>query len=178
MLDKLLRIFSRVRELENLLDLSVRTADEWRRSYLAADKGAFESRQTFGRELHAAEQDISAAKAELDRVAKSLQETVAAKSMLEDRLNAAMEDRNRLWGLVETSIAGERTAYQSGLNLQWQKEGFGAPYPDAPQMPPHRVQQPVEDSIVARPMTGSERMAKGTRDFITAHAGRWKDATG
>lgn len=148
MIERMLRMFPRVQELEALLD------------------NAIAERERVRDALRVSNHELIAANSELDRVAKSLQETVAAKSMLEDRLSAALEDRSRLWGLVETSIAGERTAYQSGLNLQWQKEGFGAPYPDAPQMPPHRVHQPVPDSIVPRPMTGSERMAAGTRDFI------------
>jgi hypothetical protein len=113
------------------------------------------------------EQDRDASMA---NVCDSLQMESTRASMLEDRLTSALEDRNRLWDLVQESLRGERTAYQAGLNLQWQQRGYGAPYPDAPQLPQSRVPQDVPNSIVPRPMTGSERMAAGTREFIKQYA--------
>lgn len=89
---------------------------------------------------------------------------------LQGRLDAAQEDRNRLWDLVQDSLRGERTAYQSSLNLQWQRQGLGAPYPDAPQIPTDRLKAPVPDSVIPRPRTGSEQVAAKTAQFFEMYA--------
>jgi cell division protein FtsB len=54
---------------------------------------------------------------------------------LQDRLDGCLEDRKKLWEMVQETARGERTAYQMHINAAWQGRGAGVPYPDAPHLP-------------------------------------------
>lgn len=81
----------------------------------------------------------------------ALDETQQQSLRLQDRLDAALEDRNRLWSLLSDAIQGERTAYQAHINQAWQKQGGGVPYPDAPHLPETATPKPQEGGQVGRP---------------------------
>lgn len=103
---------------------------------------------------------------EVERLRGVIQDLQHEKLMLQDRLDAATEDRSKLWGLASECIGHERVAYQMQVNAQWQKQGFGAPYPDAPQLPQSAVpsNEPVEGP--KRPVFMSSKMARATNDFV------------
>jgi hypothetical protein len=90
------------------------------------------------------------------------------KLVLQDRLDAALEDRSKLWDLTRECINNERTAFQMQINAQWQKQGFGAPYPDAPHLPPAAVPD-ISGGTAGRAQmqTPSARSALQTADFLT-----------
>ena len=111
---------------------------------------------------------------ELESDAASLREAnqdlQQEKLRLQDRLEAAIADRNRLWDMTQECLRGERSAYQMHVNQSWQRQGAGIPYPDAPHLPPHSV--PREQSLEPVGRQGrllpSEAIARRTSDFINA----------
>jgi hypothetical protein len=86
---------------------------------------------------------------------------------LQDRLDAAREDRDRLWETMQESLRGERTAYQMHVNQSWQRQGGGVPYPDAPHLPvasiPKQGSEPVGRQGRILP---SEAVARRTAEYI------------
>lgn len=96
----------------------------------------------------------------------SLQDASTQSLLLQDRLDATLQDRSKLWDLMQESVREERRTYQAHLNLQWQREGHPAPYPDAPQMAEQRVPQPLTDQIVPRRRLGSELVQAQTHKFV------------
>lgn len=90
------------------------------------------------------------------------------KLSLEDRLDAALEDRTKLWHLVEESLQGERTAYQMHVNAAWQRQSGTIPYPNAPHIPPHTLPKHSPGEPVGRRgrMLASEMVAQATRSFV------------
>jgi len=115
--------------------------------------------------LETAESDLAAARDEVQRL------TVEC-DRLQDRLDAALQDRQNLWDVTQEALRGERTAYQMSINAQWQQRGFGAPYPEAPQIPPGSAPQKVEDPIIPRRELPSERQSRAARHFAEQYADR------
>jgi hypothetical protein len=109
--------------------------------------------------------------AQFRHLAEQMNSATTEKLILQDRLDALMNDRAELWRLLERTLEGERTAYQCQLNVQWQQKGFGAPYPDAPKLDSNSV-QPHGGGTAGRPMmeSPSQRMARYTEDFIRSQA--------
>jgi hypothetical protein len=108
----------------------------------------------------------------LEREVKTLREEhvrlTTERMMLQDRLDAAQEDRNRLWNLTQKCLEGERLAYQSHINVQWQKQGGGVPYPEAPHLPPAAVPQPSPNEPLGRRgrILPSEAVARASNAFV------------
>jgi hypothetical protein len=98
----------------------------------------------------------------------SLQDASMQNLLIQDRLDATLQDRAKLWDLMQESVRHERITYQAHLNLQWQREGHPAPYPDAPQMAEQRVPHPisVKDQVIPRPLMPSERVQRQTQRVI------------
>ena len=160
--------FRRYRELEMDIKLAIadaQAAQEERERALAEADAATKHSEI----LQAADRERSGKVEELSR---ELQESENRAMRLQDRLDAALEDRGRLWDLVEQSISKMECAYQMHVNVEWQKAGRGAPYPDAPQIPADRIKAPVADSMVPRPRTGSEQVAARTAAFIREYTER------
>jgi hypothetical protein len=63
-------------------------------------------------------------------------------AMLQDRNEMLEQERTRAWEMLRESLAGERIAYQSQINRDWQLKGHGIPYPEAPHVPP--AAEPIE----------------------------------
>lgn len=89
--------------------------------------------------------------------------------VLQDRLDAALEDRSKMWTLMERSIDEMKIAYQAHINVAWQKQGHGVPYPDAPQIP-HSAVVPINQEPIRRRELPSEAVAKATNQFFRTFA--------
>lgn len=100
---------------------------------------------------------------------KSAQDSATQALLLQDRLDATLQDRSKLWDLMQESVRCERATYQAHINAQWQKEGRPAPYPEAPQLAPHAVPQPQLDQVIPRTLTPSEAIRRKTNDFIRSY---------
>jgi hypothetical protein len=109
--------------------------------------------------------ELVAEQDEVARLREELQATTTEKLILQDRMDAVLNDRGNLWEMVKEAIANERISYQMHVNVQWQKEGRSAPWPDAPQMPHRSVPQNNQDPIGRKPFP-SEAVAQQTRSFI------------
>lgn len=105
---------------------------------------------------------------ELAALREANRELQQEKLSLQDRLDAVYEDRAKLWQLVQSSIEGERTAYQMHVNAQWQRQSGTVPYPDAPHLPAHAVPKIQTGEPVGRRgrMLPSEMVAQATRDYL------------
>lgn len=104
-------------------------------------------------------------KDDLESAREECQRLQAENEKLQDRLDAAMEDRKQLWEMTQESNRQMAIAYQSSINVQWQQRGFGAPYPEAPQIPPNAAPQPTKEPIIPRREIPSERVARATARF-------------
>lgn len=85
---------------------------------------------------------------------------------LQDRMDAVLEDRTRIWSILEQSMSGERTAYQAHINMAWQKQMAGIPYPDAPHMAEESAPRPQSDDPIPRRRLPSEVVADRTNRFL------------
>lgn len=69
---------------------------------------------------------------------------------VQDRLDSAIQDRDKLWDLVKESLAGERYALQTQVNHANQKMGGGVVYPDAHSLPSNAVPKAQEGGPIGR----------------------------
>lgn len=116
--------------------------------------------------FRALEQDRDATVAGLR---ECVQELTTEKLLLQDRLDAVLQDRSNLWELTKDCINNERLSYQSHINLQWQKQGLPAPWPNSPGMPEGTTPATHQDPIPRRELP-SEAMARKTRNFYSSVA--------
>lgn len=132
----------------------------WLLSHLAVVRSILQSRSEL-RDSYHKELTVS------EGLREALQSASSEKLVLQDRLDSVLEDRSRLWDLVSKSINNERAAYQMQINSQWQKQGFGAPYPEAPKLPLEAI--PERGGGTAGRHTAqmpSARVAQATANFI------------
>lgn len=101
-----------------------------------------------------------------DRLREALQSVTTEKLMLQDRLDSTLADRDKLWDMAQQCISQERVSYQMQINAQWQKQGFGAPYPDAPKLPPNALPSNDHGPIGSRPEMPSAGVARANAEFI------------
>jgi hypothetical protein len=111
----------------------------------------------------------------LEQEAKALREDHARLTtdvlLLQDRLDAARDERCKLWEMTQECLRGERSAYQMHVNQSWQRQGAGVPYPDAPHLPPSAVPKQVSAGEAAGRkgrMLPSEAVARRTEEFLTS----------
>lgn len=92
--------------------------------------------------------------------------------LLQDRLDAAREDRERLWTVTQQCLEGERIAYQAHINQAWQRHGGGIPYPDAPHLPASAVPKEQSTEPIGRRgrVLASEAVQQKTSEFIESLA--------
>ena len=64
-----------------------------------------------------------------------LQELEAENIRLQDRVEAANEDRAKLWTMLQEALGNERKALMMEVNAKWQKDYGVTPFPDAPSIP-------------------------------------------
>jgi hypothetical protein len=98
-----------------------------------------------------------------------------ARILAEDRVQSAIQDRDRLWDLVKESLAGERFALQTQVNHANQKTGGGVVYENAHALPTSAVPKPQEGGPVGRRgrMMPSQMAAEMQRvnleEYLKAH---------
>ncbi|MEN6537698.1 MAG: hypothetical protein ABFD89_28870 [Bryobacteraceae bacterium] len=93
---------------------------------------------------------------------------------LQDRLDAAQDDRKQLFDMVRQAIDNERVGYQTQINFHAQRHGDPPIYPAAQSLP--ETSLPTEESLrpIARRLLPSEMMANANKkfvnEFLAAHA--------
>ncbi|MBV9082213.1 MAG: hypothetical protein JOZ62_06035 [Acidobacteriaceae bacterium] len=87
---------------------------------------------------------------------------------MQDRLQGARVEREKLWDMMHEALQGERTAYQMHINHSWQRMGAGMPYPEAPHIQPQAVPKPAGSEPVGRQgrILPSEAVAQRTAEFL------------
>lgn len=102
------------------------------------------------------------------RLAASVEVLQTEKLILQDRLDGALQDRDRVWESFQAALAGERLAYQMQINHAVQKAGGGVPYPDAHSLPSGALPKQQAPGAIGRGsrMLFSESAARHNRQFI------------
>jgi hypothetical protein len=104
---------------------------------------------------------------DLALVREALQVSVQEKLRLEDRLEAALADRTKLWDLMAKSIDEMKIAYQMHVNLSIQRQGGGVPYPDAPHLPVRQHAQESNEPVGRRGrQLPSEAVSNASLEFV------------
>jgi hypothetical protein len=104
----------------------------------------------------------------MEQLQEETQALSAEKMLLQDRLEAATADRDRLWEMANQALNGERYAYQTMVNHAVQKNGGGIPFGDAHSLPPAEVRKPQTPGPIGRSsrMLPSEGAARRTNQFV------------
>lgn len=108
--------------------------------------------------------------AQLGTLREAHQELVTEKLLLQDRLEAALADKEHLWAMTQDALNAERNAMRMQVNHAVQKAGGGIPFPDAHSLPPAqvRVQQPGPVGRRGR-ILPSESVAQQNHDFLSEY---------
>ena len=113
---------------------------------------------------------IAPLEAEIIRLRIALQNEATEKLIANDRLQSALDDKSHLWGIMGQSIQDMKIAYQMHINLQWQKQGLPAPYPEAPGIPAEKQtayeKPPAEDMTKMGLKSTSQVVAEYKKKFI------------
>ncbi len=107
-----LRLFPQVRDLEALARMQAETAEQCR----------------------SLDEDVSNLETARDAL-------IQEKLLLEDRLTAALADKDQLWAAMQNAMDGERYALRTMVNLAVAKAGGGTPYQDAHALPPAEIRK-------------------------------------
>lgn len=136
-----LRLFPRFRDLESLAQMQAESAEE----------------------TGSLVEDV----ANLERVRE---EMVREKLLLEDRLSAALADKDRLWEAMQQAMDGERYALHTMVNHAVAKSGGGTPYQDAHTLPPSEIRKVQTPGYVGRRgrTLPSEMAEKETEKFLNS----------
>lgn len=110
--------------------------------------------------------------AEAIQLREALQEQNTQNLLLQDRLDAAMDDRAKLWGMMERAIENERATLQMQCNFTVQQKFGITPFPDAPHLPPSAEPSAENAAPFARRMMPSELVAHRIAQFAKTHAQR------
>lgn len=93
--------------------------------------------------FRATEGDLVAAREALDELSTE-------KLLLQDRLDAALADKDKLWSTMQDALDNERAALRSQVNHAVQKTGGGIPYPDAHFLPAGSVREVQASGPIGR----------------------------
>jgi hypothetical protein len=104
--------------------------------------------------------------AELDQVRDAYTKQATQNTILEDRLDAALADKSRMWDLMSRSIEEMKISYQMHINVAWQKQSGGVPYPSAPHLPESAVPKEHSTEPAGRRELPSEAIARRTNAFL------------
>lgn len=115
-----LRLFTQFREIETLCLMQARGAEQERVQLVA--------------QIDSLTEDVG----NLEIVNREL---ITEKTLLEDRLTAALMEKTRLWETAERALDGERYALHTMVNHATQKGGGGVPYGDAHTLPASEVRK-------------------------------------
>lgn len=166
-----LRLFSTFKDLEALTRMQAEAAekhsavvaaitadrDRWRHDCIEEGNRRSELKAT----IRDIETDLTNCREALDAASND-------RISLQDRLESALSDKDKLWGSMQDALNNERFALRSQINHANQKAGAGIPYPDAHSLPPAAVMKPQEGGPIGRKgrILPSEAIAKHDREFI------------
>ncbi len=90
------------------------------------------------------------------------------KLMLQDRLEASLTDKDRLWGAMQDALDNERYSMRMQINHAVQKASGGIPFPDAHSLPASSVAKTQQPGPVGRRgrLLPSEAAAQQSTQFI------------
>jgi len=104
--------------------------------------------------------------AEVETLRAANRQLLTDNARLEDRVEAASEDRNRLWAAMQEALDGERTALHTQINHLVQRSGGGIPYPEAHTLPAATVPREQSTAPISRAMMPGEAVARQTAKFV------------
>jgi hypothetical protein len=107
--------------------------------------------------------------AELSTLRDAYREIQQQNLRLQDRLDAALEDRAKLFAVVNESIRNERAGYQAQINFQAQRQGAAPIYPEAAVLPESALPSEEQLRPVARRMLPSEMIANARKKFVDGY---------
>lgn len=84
---------------------------------------------------------VAELRTQVEEVGAANQELQQENLRLQDRLDACLEDRSNLWGMLKIAEAEKDKAYQMHINQAWQGKTGTVPYPSAP----HAQHNPIID---------------------------------
>lgn len=116
------------------------------------------------RQLEAIEHDET----ELRNLRRQVDVLQNENTRLQDRMDAVIEDRSRMWDMLGRATKSMETSYQALANIQWQRTNGTIPYPDAPHLKPKPAEeeQPASFGRQTRATT-SEMINRRTREYLT-----------
>lgn len=154
---RFLRLFGRFREMEALVAMQARNIEECDGTYkaLLAEKDRLAA-------------GLAELRSEIDEVCTANDQLATDKTLLGDRLESAIQDKDRLWETMNQALNGERYAYQTMVNHAVQKTGGGIPYVDAHSLPPSEIRQLQKPGPIGRSsrMLPSEGALRATNSFV------------
>lgn len=131
----------------------------------ARQQAAYERLQSECEKLLTKKQDLQT-DLTFSRAAHS--EASTDKLLLQDRLEAALADKDHLWDVMKRSLESERNALRMQVNHAVQKAGGGIPYPDAHSLSAASVRPVQEPGAVGRKgrLLPSESLARHNQSFM------------
>lgn len=103
---------------------------------------------------------------------ESLQDVTTEKLVLQDRLDSVMDDRAKLWDVMQKAIENERATLQMQVNFSAQQRFGVTPFPEAVHLQP--TQEPNAEHL--KPFgvfqTPSARIAQRTANWAKQHAAK------
>lgn len=95
---------------------------------------------------------------------EELQREASEKMLCQDRLDAVMADRSKLWDMVTEAVGNERETLKTMANYRIQSTYGVTPYPEAGTLPESRQPEHIENT--PRWLTPSERVAQHNKTFM------------
>lgn len=117
-------------------------------------------------DLHA--RNMASLDVDLKACRESHEELSTEKLRLQDRVDVAEAEVERVWELFRESLGNERIALRTMVNHATQRSGGGVPFPEAHSLPPNatpRVQEPGPIGRRGR-MLPSQLAAQANAEFI------------
>lgn len=116
-----------------------------------------------------------------DATVAALRETVQEQSMqnllLQDRLDAVMNDRGELWRMMERAIENERETLQMQVNFSAQQRFGVTPFPEAVHLPPTAEPSEARSAPFGRRLMPSELVAHRQQQFMKKFVDRHRSAS-
>lgn len=100
---------------------------------------------------------------------ETLQEQSTQNLLLQDRLDAVMNDRGELWRMMERSIENERATLQMQVNFSAQQRFGVTPFPDAVQLPASAEPSDARSAPFGHIMMPSQMVANQKQKFVKGY---------
>lgn len=109
---------------------------------------------------------------------EALEESQREKERIQDRLDSALDDRRKLWDLVDSRMSACDEALKMQVNVGFQTRYGIAPYPDAGRLPESLESDLVSSNISPRGSLPSESVKRAQAKFAREMASRITEANG